>query len=157
MSSPPERPRYPIPATRLDEIDRRILELLRANSRMSYTDISKEVGISRVGVQARVNALSESGVIERFTLTLRPDKIGLGASAFFLVEVEPPRLHEAAERLAAEPQVTEVCRLTGPSALHVRALFADLDEMDVFLQDRLYPIAGVVRVDSQLLSKRYKY
>ncbi|QJC53930.1 Lrp/AsnC family transcriptional regulator [Paenibacillus albicereus] len=156
MTSQPERPRFPIPATRLDEIDRCIMELLRANSRMSYTDISKEVGISRVGVQARVNALSESGVIERFTLALRHDKIGLGTSAFFLVEVEPRRLHEAAERLAAEPQVTEVCRLTGPNALHVRALFADLDEMERFLHDKLYPIPGVTGVDSQLLAKRYK-
>lgn len=157
MSSLPTRPGAFIPLTKLDEIDRRITELLRANSRMSYTDISKEVGISRVGVQARVNALIENGVIERFTLLVHPEKIGLGVSAFFLIEVEPKQIHEAAERIALEPAVTELSRLTGPNRLHMHALFANLAEMEHFMQERLYPIPGVTHVDSQLLTKRYKY
>ncbi|SDS92231.1 DNA-binding transcriptional regulator, Lrp family [Paenibacillaceae bacterium GAS479] len=157
MPSLPTRPGSLIPYTKLDEIDRRITELLQVNSRMSYTDISKEVGISRVGVQARVNALVENGVFERFTLLIKPEKIGLGVSAFFLIEVEPQRLHEAAERLALEPAVTELSRLTGPNQLHMHALFANMTDMDLFLQQKLYPVPGVTRVETQLLTKRYKY
>ena len=48
----------------LDELDQRIVRLLIENARMSYSDIGKAVGISRVAVKARVQALERRGVIE---------------------------------------------------------------------------------------------
>ncbi len=40
----------------IDDIDRSIIQLLNKNARISYTDLAKEVGLSRVAVQARINA-----------------------------------------------------------------------------------------------------
>ena len=48
----------------LDDIDRRLVELLIHNARMSYSDLGQAVGLSRVAVKARVRALEERGVIE---------------------------------------------------------------------------------------------
>jgi Lrp/AsnC family leucine-responsive transcriptional regulator len=156
-NQPASPPSFPIPATKLDDLDRRITELLRLNSRMSYTDISKEVGISRVGVQARVNALIENGTLERFTVIVNSEKIGLNVSAFFHVEVEPHRLSEVAQRLSDEPAVTALHHMTGPSKLHMHAVFANMPDMEAFLQERLYNMPGIVGVESQLLIKKYKY
>lgn len=156
-AQPPRPPSYTIPSTKLDALDRRITELLRLNSRMSYTDISKEVGISRVGVQARVNALIENGTLERFTVLVNPEKIGMNVSAFFHVEVEPHRLSEVARRLSDEPAVTALHHMTGPSKLHMHAVFATMQEMEAFLQERLYNLPGIAGVESQLLIKKYKY
>ncbi|MCM3174811.1 MULTISPECIES: Lrp/AsnC family transcriptional regulator [Paenibacillus] len=140
----------------LDEIDRKILAALHHNSRMSYTDLGQQIGLSRVAVQARINALSEKGVIERFTVVINPGKVGLQVSAFFNVDVEPPFLDEVAEKLDEEPAVTSLYHMTGPSTLHMHGIFADMEEMEQFLLEKLYKMPGIVKVESQLLLKRYK-
>ncbi|WP_168123528.1 Lrp/AsnC family transcriptional regulator [Paenibacillus sp. HB172176] len=140
----------------IDENDRKIISELNANGRISYTDLAKEIGLSRVAVQARVNALMESGVIERFAAVINPERIGIQVSAFFNVEVEPKHLHEAADRLSQEPYVTSLYHMTGPSKLHMHGLFRNNAEMDQFMKDKLYVLPGIMSVDCQLLINRYK-
>ncbi|GAK41396.1 Lrp/AsnC family transcriptional regulator [Paenibacillus urinalis] len=140
----------------LDEIDRKILIALHQNSRISYTDLGQQIGLSRVAVQARINALAEKEIIERFTVVINPVKVGLSVSAFFNVDIEPMYLDEVAERLDQEPAVTSLYHMTGPSTLHMHGIFADMEEMEQFLLEKLYKMPGIVKVESQLLLKRYK-
>jgi DNA-binding Lrp family transcriptional regulator len=142
--------------SKLDQIDHLILSLLHDNGRISYTDIGKKVGISRVAVQMRINTLVGNGIIERFTAVINPGKIGKTVSAFFNIDVEPKHLEEVAELLADEPAVSSLYHMTGPSKLHMHGIFADNQEMEQFLTDKLYAIQGVVSVDCQILIKRYK-
>ncbi|MGA9172539.1 MAG: Lrp/AsnC family transcriptional regulator, partial [Thermoactinomyces sp.] len=101
----------------IDDMDRQILEILLQNSRISYTDLGKQIGLSRVAVQARIQALIEAGVIERFTTVINPVKVGIQVSAFFNIDVEPKYLEQVAEQLAKEPAVTSLYHMTGPSTL----------------------------------------
>ncbi|WP_080839033.1 Lrp/AsnC family transcriptional regulator [Cohnella massiliensis] len=140
----------------IDDTDRQIIAALHKNGRISYTDLAKEIGLSRVAVQTRINALLESGVIERFTAVINPAKIGIRVSAFFNVEVEPKYLHEVADELADDPAVTSLYHMTGPSKLHMHGLFADNAEMESFLKDKLYKMPGITSVDCQVLITRYK-
>ena len=48
----------------LDELDQKILELLIQNARISYSDIGEKIGLSRVAVRTRVQALEQKGIIE---------------------------------------------------------------------------------------------
>lgn len=48
----------------LDELDQKIVQLLIKNARFSYSDIGKEVGISRVAVKARIQALEKKGLLK---------------------------------------------------------------------------------------------
>jgi Lrp/AsnC family leucine-responsive transcriptional regulator len=141
---------------KLDDIDRRILEELHQNARISYTDLGKKIGLSRVAVQSRISALMEAGVIERFTVVINPVKVGIQVSAFFNVDIEPKYLDEVAEKLAQEPAVTSLYHMTGPSTLHMHGIFANNQEMEKFLLDTLYKMPGIVRVETQMLLKRYK-
>ncbi|SEO76442.1 Lrp/AsnC family transcriptional regulator [Paenibacillus sp. OV219] len=145
-----------IPNTHLDATDRKIISMLHENSRMSYTDLAKEIGLSRVAVQARVNALMEDGVVERFTIVINPEKIGISVSAFFNVEVEPKFLDEVADQLSKEPSITSLYHMTGPTKLHMHGLFADNQEMQDFLLSKLYVLPGIMSVDTQVLINRYK-
>lgn len=147
---------YSIPNLDIDEIDKKILSILHENSRTSYTDIGKQLDLSRVAIQTRINSLIEQGVIEKFTTVINPAKIGLYVSAFFNVEVEPQYLNQVAEQLAEEPAVTSLYHMTGPSKLHMHGIFSNNQEMENFLTEKLYPLEGVVSVDCQLLMKRYK-
>ncbi len=140
----------------IDDIDRQIIKALNANGRISYTELAKEIGLSRVAIQARINTLMEEGVIERFTAVINPEKIGIHVSAFFNVEVEPRSLQSVADALAGEPVVTSLYHMTGPSKLHMHALFTNNTEMEKFLNEKLYKLPGVVSVDCQVLITRYK-
>ncbi|WP_434178445.1 chromate efflux transcriptional regulator ChrS [Bacillus stercoris] len=147
---------YQIPNLVLDETDKQILTILHEEGRISYTDLGKRVDLSRVAVQARINQLIETGVIEKFTAVINPSKIGIHVSVFFNVEVEPQFLEEVALKLEEEPAVTSLYHMTGPSKLHMHGIFANDQEMEEFLTKRLYPLRGVVSVDCQMLIKRYK-
>ncbi|MGX4583569.1 Lrp/AsnC family transcriptional regulator [Paenibacillus chitinolyticus] len=140
----------------IDETDRKIIRSLNANGRISYTDLAKDIGLSRVAVQGRIQALMETGVIERFTAVINPEKIGIGVSAFFNVEVEPKFLHQVADELAEEPSVTSLYHMTGPSKLHMHGLFTNHHEMELFLKEKLYPLPGITSVDCQVLITRFK-
>jgi Lrp/AsnC family transcriptional regulator, leucine-responsive regulatory protein len=140
----------------IDDIDRQIIKALNANGRISYTDLAKDIGLSRVAIQARINTLMEEGVIERFTAVLNPEKIGITVSAFFNVEVEPKCLKEVADTLVEEPAVTSLYHMTGPSKLHMHGLFTNNKEMEAFLNEKLYKLPGIMSVDCQVLITRYK-
>jgi Lrp/AsnC family leucine-responsive transcriptional regulator len=142
--------------TQIDEIDRKIIAILHLNGRTSYTDLAKEVGLSRVAVQTRINTLMENGTIERFACIVNPEKLGITVSAFFNVEVEPKYLMQVADTLADEPEVTSLYHMTGPSKLHMHGLFKGNQEMELFLQNKLYTLPGITSVDCQVLIKRYK-
>ncbi|WP_458109893.1 Lrp/AsnC family transcriptional regulator [Bacillus zhangzhouensis] len=147
---------YSIPNLTLDERDKQILSILHEDGRMSYTDLGKQVGLSRVAVQARIQQLIEAGVIERFTAVINPAKIGIHVSVFFNVEVEPKFLEAVALQLEQETAVTSLYHMTGPSKLHMHGIFQNEQEMKTFLTKKLYPLEGVVSVDCQMLIKRYK-
>ena len=140
----------------LDDTDRQILDALHENSRISYTDLGKKIGLSRVSVQARINALIESGTIERFTVVINPTKVGIQVSAFFNVDIEPAYLDQVAEKLADEPSITSLYHMTGPSTLHMHGIYPSNQEMEKFLLEKLYTMPGIVRVETQMLLKRYK-
>lgn len=145
-----------MPKMKLNEMDKKILEILIEDARISYTDLAKEVGLSRVAVQARINTLLKDGVIERFTAVINPVKVGIHVSTVFNIYVEPKYLHEVAEKLALYPVVTNLYHMTGPSTLHMHAVFTSMTEMEHFLLETIYPITGITSVATEVLLKSYK-
>ena len=73
----------------LDALDQKIVSLLIENARMSYSDIAQQVGISRVAVKMRVQALEKRGVIEEYTTIVNPQKISGAVSCYFEIEISP--------------------------------------------------------------------
>ncbi|MBM4764040.1 Lrp/AsnC family transcriptional regulator [Bacillus sp. B15-48] len=141
---------------KLDEIDRRILQLLSENGRMSYVDIGKEVNLSRVSIRERVNQLIENGVIEKFSIVINSEKVGKSVSAFFEVDCEPSSLVNVAENLANNPHVASCYQMTGPSTLHMHVLVEDFSALESFINEELYSLHGITRVESHILLRRFK-
>lgn len=73
----------------LDELDQKIIQLLVKNARMSYSDIGEKIGISRVAVKARIQALENKGIIEEYTTIINPQKINGAVSCYFEIETKP--------------------------------------------------------------------
>lgn len=141
---------------RLDEIDKKILELLNQNGRMSYVDIGRELGLSRVSVRERVNQLCENEIIEKFSVVINSELFGKKVSAFFEVDCEPQALVTVAETLINNPSVASCYQMTGPSTLHMHVLVDDFAALEKFINEEIYTLQGITRVDSHILLRRFK-
>lgn len=141
---------------KLDQTDQRIIEILIENGRMSYVDIGKELNISRVAVRDRVNHLMDNGIIEKFTAVINAEKVGKSVSAFFEVDCEPAFLVEVAQKLADNPSVASCYQMTGPSTLHMHVLVDDFNALEYFINNELYALEGISRVESHILLRRFK-
>ena len=139
-----------------DQIDQQILDLLIENSRISLIDISEQVGLSRVAVKNRIDALEKSGVIEQYTVILNPEKVGRNVSVFFDIQVTPSALHQVADALIAEEAVTDVYLMTGASKLHVHAVLEMNQDLEHFVLEKLYPLPGIEHISSELIISRIK-
>ncbi|MCM3762442.1 Lrp/AsnC family transcriptional regulator [Alkalihalobacillus oceani] len=141
---------------KIDATDRKILELLTMNGRISYVDIAKELKLSRVAVRERINQLIEAEVIEKFSVVINSDKVGKKVSAFFEVDCEPTSLVSVAETLAENPKVASCYQMTGPSTLHMHVLVDDFEQLESFINEELYALEGITRVESHILLRRFK-
>ena len=140
----------------VDATDKKILQLLSSNGRMSYVDIAKELGLSRVAIRERINQLIEDNVIEQFSVIINSDKVGKKVSAFFEVDCEPTALVSVAETLAENPKVASCYQMTGPSTLHMHVLVEDFETLENFINEELYALSGITRVESHILLRRFK-
>ena len=140
----------------LDELDQKIVELLIENARISYSDIGQKVGISRVAVKARIQALEQKGVIEEYTTVINPQKISGAVSCYFEIETTPSCLSTVTDRLNQNSTVTQIYRVTGKNKLHVHAVAASAEEMEAFLRTVIDPLPGVVSCSCNMILSRVK-
>lgn len=141
---------------KLSETDRKILDLLVKNGRMSYADIGKEINVSRVSVRERVHQMMDAGIIEKFSVVINSEMVGKTVSAFFEVDCEPAYLVTVAEKLVNNPSVASCYQMTGPSTLHMHVLVEDFTSLENFINNELYGIEGITRVESHILLRRFK-
>ena len=140
----------------LDELDRKIVTLLIENARLSYSDIGQKVGISRVAVKARIQALEQRGVIEEYTTIVNPQKISGAVSCYFEIETRPEAFAQVADILRDDDTVTQVYRVTGRSKLHVHAVAASGEEMEAFISQVVDWLPGVVSCTCNSILSRIK-
>lgn len=140
----------------LDELDQKIVKLLIQNARMSYSEIGQRIGISRVAVKMRVQALEQKGVIEEYTTIINPQKISGAVSCYFEIETKPDALTEVAELLRQNETITQIYRVTGKSRLHVHAVASSHEEMERLMHETIDRLPGVVECASHVILSRIK-
>ena len=140
----------------LDGLDRKIVQLLIENARISYSDIGEKIGISRVAVKARIKALEQKGVIEEYTTVINPQKISGAVSCYFEIETTPDCLSTVTEILNQHDTVTQIYRVTGKDKLHVHAVAASGEEMETFLHTVIDTLPGVVSCSCNMILSRIK-
>jgi len=95
----------------VDEVDLQILELLKENSRSTYVEIGKTLGLSEGTVRNRVQTLTESGVIKKFTIEV---SLSVGVRALILISVDPQKpTVEISDSVMMLPGVEKIYEVTG--------------------------------------------
>lgn len=140
----------------LDELDQKIIQLLVKNARMSYSDIGEKIGISRVAVKARIQALENKGIIEEYTTIINPQKINGAVSCYFEIETKPDSFKEVTDILNKNNIVTQIYRVTGRDKLHVHAVASSNEEMERFLHNVIDTLPGVLSCSCNIILSRVK-
>ena len=140
----------------MNDMDQKILAILVDDGRLSFADIARELGISRVHARDRVQKLIADGIIEKFTVIVNPEKIGNIVSAFFDVEVDPQGIETVAEDLARQPEVRSLYIMSDMTSLHIHTLTEDNKALEDFVRRNLFSRRHIVKVNCKMLLTRVK-
>jgi Lrp/AsnC family transcriptional regulator for asnA, asnC and gidA len=99
--------------TQLDNKDKKILNILQANSRTSYTYIASELGVSEATVRYRIKNLIDDGVINKFTVLLDTKKIGYPTTGILMVKIAPDYFENTSEQISDLIETYHVFQNTG--------------------------------------------
>jgi Lrp/AsnC family transcriptional regulator, leucine-responsive regulatory protein len=98
----------------VESTDRRILELLAADGRMSFTDLGKATGLSTSAVHQRVKRLEQRGLITGYGATVNYAEIGLPLTAFISIRpIDPSEPDDSPERLRDIPEIESCWSVAG--------------------------------------------
>ena len=133
-----------------DELDRRLIALLRKDARMPIVKLAKSLGISRTSTYARLQKLQQSGVIEGFTVRVSSASTRDQIRAHVLIKVKG-RLNRSTEKqLQLIPEITALHAISG-----VYDLIAELEVADALrlneLIDQIGEMEGVEETTSSIV------
>jgi len=114
----------------LDEIDRKILLVLQNDSRKSYSELAKQLGLSETAVRNRVKNLAKNGVIRKFAALLNTEKIGMAVMAIICVNIGGEVGPVAASKLVKFEEVKRIYTVTGEFDLILHVLCKDIKHLE---------------------------
>jgi Lrp/AsnC family transcriptional regulator, leucine-responsive regulatory protein len=120
----------------IDSIDQRIVEVLKADSRVSLKDLAQRVGLSSPSASERLRRLEERGVIRAFTVDLDPVALGYSLQAIARIRPLPGKLQVVQRLLQEIPECCECDKVTGDDCFIARLCVRSIEDLDSIL-DRI--------------------
>ena len=148
-----------MPATRLDEIDRKILAELQADGRMTNAELAKRVGISAPPCLRRVRTLEESGYIQGYHAKVDARELGFEVQVYAMVGLQSQAeadLSAFEARCRAWPLVRECHMLNGEVDFILKCVAPDLSTFQRFLTEELTAAENVGSVKTSLVIRGAK-
>jgi len=120
----------------LDELDRKLLDILVKDSRTSLKELAQQVGLSSPSVSERLRRLEERGVIRAFTVEIDPEALGYPLQAIVRIRPLPGKLHIVQQLIEEIPEFGECDKVTGDDCFVARLYVRSMGELDKLL-DRI--------------------
>src|SRR3989338_11052744 len=108
---------------RLEETDKKILNIIVENSRLSLRQIAKKAGVSVATVMHHLRYLEKEGIIRKYTAKLDYEKMGYDIEVMIEIRISKGKLFEVEKKIAADPHVFAVYDTTGSFDALVLARF----------------------------------
>lgn len=134
----------------IDSLDRRLIALLRGQSRLPIAVLARELGINRSTVTARIEGLTRSGVIEAFTIRLSDEIDRDAIRAITLVRSDPQYGQDVVREIRGFPEVEQLHSTLGTWDLVAQLRTSTMAEFDATLE-RIRAITGVRDTETSLL------
>ncbi len=140
----------------IDAKDLRILSILQDNSRTTASEIAESVGMSVPAVTERVKKLSESDIIQKFSIKLNAKLLGFDLSAFIAVVSSSSDQYEAIiQESNNNPSILECHSVTGQGSHLLKVRVKNSSELEKLLRD-IQSWPGVIRTQTSVVMSTYK-
>ena len=144
----------------LDRLDRRILDELQADARLSNQELAKRVGLSPAPCWRRLRRLEREGFIGSYATLLNGRAIGLPIIAYALVSLEnhhPESVRQFGKFVEQQPEVLECHSMSGANDYLLRIVAASIDAYDKFLNTHLLQLRAVRSVNTSFVLQTQKF
>jgi Lrp/AsnC family leucine-responsive transcriptional regulator len=142
----------------LDRIDKRLLEALQANAKISNLELAEKIGLSPTPCARRIKRMEDAGLIRGHVTLLDDAALGLSLTAMISISMDrhtPERFENFEQQISNFPEIIECSIVTGQSADYLlKAVLPDMARYEEFLLGRLTKIEGVTGVHSSFVLRK---
>lgn len=138
----------------MDNIDKKILELLQGNGRITNAELAKKIGVSPPTVLERVRKLEKRGVIEKYITLINPQMVGRGTTAFVAVSLSQHKdkaIESFRQAILRIPEVLECYHITGEEDYLLKVCIQDIPAYRNFLMEKLTKIPGISKIKTSFV------
>ena len=143
----------------LDDIDKKILRLLREDGHLTTQEVADRVGLSQTPCWSRIRRLEESGVISGYVALLSPELIGKPLSVIVELALEQhddEKIEAFSRYIMPLPEVTDAYLTTGEYDYVLIAAVEDTEGYEAFLRKKLMKFPGIRHTRSTFCLRRLK-
>jgi DNA-binding Lrp family transcriptional regulator len=144
----------------LDRLDRRILEELQADARISNQELAKRVGLSAAPCWRRLRRLEQAGFIAGYATLLCAPAIGLPILAYAVVSLEnhhPESVRQFDQFVTEHAEVLECHSMSGANDYLLRIVAASMEAYEHFLSTQLLQLQAVRSVNTSFVLRTKKF
>lgn len=117
----------------IDQVDEKILNILKEDSRLSLKEIGEQIHMTGQAVGVRVNKLIEEGIIESFTITVNKEKLGIGITAFIKVYMKKLEHRRMLSLIENTKSIVEAYRTSADCCYFLKVETKDNEELNQIL------------------------
>jgi Lrp/AsnC family leucine-responsive transcriptional regulator len=136
---------------KIDENDRKIIEILSKNARISLREIKKKVDLSPSSIRNRMERLVNLGVIKRYTLDVDYRKLGYDIQVLALITSKPSESDMLCQTLSEYNEICEVHRTSGLANFICMVRVRDIGELTKFITGELEKLNGIERIETMFV------
>jgi DNA-binding Lrp family transcriptional regulator len=137
----------------MDEVDVKILMLLRQDGRESLGNIAAKLGVSKATVSRRVSRLEHEGVISGYTLTTNSAQLGL-MKAILGIEVTGQSLNPVIDELRQFREIQYIYKVFGDHGLICEVYVKSVDSLYELIQTKILKVPSIENVEVDILIER---
>lgn len=143
----------------MDKTDRKILNILQQNGRITNSKLAAEIGISPPAMLERVKRLEASGMIRQYAALIDREKAGFGLLAIIIISVslnQITSLKNVKGKLLALEEVQECYQLTGDVDFLLKVAVRDMPSYTSFINEKLTAIPGIQNIRTSFVLETIK-
>lgn len=141
---------------KIDNLDRKILNIIMENARIPSKDVAVQCGVSRAAIHQRIQRLIDMKVIIGSGYNIDPHKLDYNTCTYIGVRLEKGSLYrEAAAELEKIPEVVECHFTTGPYTMLIKVFAHDNQHLMQLLNDQIQQVPGVTETETLISLEQY--
>lgn len=135
----------------VDNVDLRILEILRDDAKKPFTEVARKVNVSQGTIHVRMNKMEEAGIVEKTTLKINYARLGYDITAFIGIFLEKSALYDkVVARLKEIDEITSIHYTTGNYSMFVKIHCRDTNHLKEVLHDKMQQVDGIERTETMI-------